>query len=329
MEFNDEFDFGFEDNGIETIEITDPIMDDGQDIQYETGEEFEPESQEPVTDYVTRLLSSKGIDRSKIQIVDENGNPTEVNFDDLTDDEKFDILNYQEDPVLPSDDEIQMLNYLRQNNMSLQDFAVWQRQQAIDEYLAKQRPVSEIDTYSDEEIVAYDFIQRFGDDMSDEEIDEEIERLKANPEAFEKRVALLRNAFKSEEEAQAKLYQDQEADRNAENEQMFINSYAQAMGNIDSIQNIELDNNDRDELLRFVLEKDQANRTGLSKAMDNPENVLKMAWYLLHGEETVDAMIDYFKKEIDKRSKTGPRVVTKAPQSSKPTKRATSDSFVF
>ena len=264
-----------------------------------------------------------------IEFLDENGNPTEVNFDDLTDDEKFDILNYQEDPVLPSDDEIQMLNYLRQNNMSLQDFAVWQRQQAIDEYLANQRPVSDIDTYSDEEIVAYDFIQRFGDDMSDEEIDEEIERLKANPEAFEKRVALLRNAFKSEEEAQAKLYQDQEADRNAENEQMFINSYAQAMGNIDSIQNIELDNNDRDELLRFVLEKDQANRTGLSKAMDNPENVLKMAWYLLHGEETVDAMIDYFKKEIDKRSKTGPRVVTKAPQSSKPTKRATSDSFVF
>ena len=78
MEFNDEFDFGFEDNGIETIEITDPIMDDGQDIQYETGEEFEPESQEPVTDYVTRLLSSKGIDRSKIQIVDENGNPTPI-----------------------------------------------------------------------------------------------------------------------------------------------------------------------------------------------------------------------------------------------------------
>ena len=54
--------------------------------------------------------------------------------------------------------------------------------------------------------------------MTDEEIDEEINRLKANPEAFEKRVALLRTAFKSEEEAQAKLYQDQEAAKQAENE---------------------------------------------------------------------------------------------------------------
>jgi multidrug efflux pump subunit AcrB len=208
--------------------------------------------------------------------------------------------------------------------MSLQDFAEWQRQEAITEYLSGQRPASAIDSYSDEEIVAYDFIQRFGEDMSDEEIDEEINRLKADPEAFEKRVALLRNAFKSEEEAQAKLYQDQEAARNAENEQMFINTYAQALSNIDSIQNIELDSQDRDELLRFVLEKDQANRTGLSKAMDDPEKVLKMAWYLLHGEETVDAMIDYFQKEISKRTKQGnPRVVKTT------RKTVPQDDFVF
>ena len=93
---------------------------------------------------------------------------------------------------------------------------------------------------------------------------------------------------------------------------------------IESIQNTELDDNDRDELLRFVLEKDQANRTGLSKAMDNPENVLKMAWYLLHGEERVDAMIDYFQKEISKRSKQGnPRVVKTT------RKTVPQDDFVF
>lgn len=207
--------------------------------------------------------------------------------------------------------------------MSLQDFAEWQRQQAIAEYTANQSVVSDIDSYSDEEVVAYDFIKRFGDSMSDEEIDSEIERLKADPEAFAKRVELLRNAFKAEEEAQAKLYQDEEAAKYAENEQMFINTYTQTLASIDSIQNTELDNQDRDELLRFVLEKDQANRTGLSKAMDNPENVLKMAWYLLHGEERVDAMIDYFQKEISKRSKPSPRTVYKQKTT------APKDEFVF
>lgn len=327
MEDNFEFDFG--------DETLDQVIDDGQvspaefddsDVEY-SDSDYNEDYEDSSKDYISMLLESRGIDRNKVQILDEEGNPTEVSFDSLSEQDKFDILNYQDDPVLPEDHEIQMINFLRQNNMTLQDFAEWQRQEAIQEYLSQQQAVSDTDSYSDEEIVAYDYIKRFGESMSDEEIDAEIERLKADPEAFAKRVSLLRNAFKAEEEAQAKLYQDEVAAKQAENEQMFINTYHQAMAGIDSIQNTELDDNDRDELLRFVLEKDQANRTGLSKAMDNPENVLKMAWYLLHGEERVDAMIDYFQKEISKRSKPGPRVVTKQGGGRKSAPRE--DEFVF
>lgn len=327
MEDNFEFDFG--------DETLDQVIDDGQtspaefddsDVEY-SDSDYNEDYEDSSKDYISMLLESRGIDRNKVQILDEEGNSTEVSFDSLSEQDKFDILNYQDDSVLPEDHEIQMINFLRQNNMTLQDFAEWQRQEAIQEYLSQQQTVSDTDSYSDEEIVAYDYIKRFGESMSDEEIDAEIERLKADPEAFAKRVSLLRNAFKAEEEAQAKLYQDEAAAKQAENEQMFVNTYHQAMAGIDSIQNTELDDNDRDELLRFVLEKDQANRTGLSKAMDNPENVLKMAWYLLHGEERVDAMIDYFQKEISKRSKPGPRVVTKQGGGRKPAPRE--DEFVF
>jgi hypothetical protein len=327
MEDNFDFDFGEEtldqiiDEGIST-----PAEFDDPDVEY-TNSDYNEDHEEDSKDYISRLLESRGIDRNRIQILDEEGNPSEVSFDSLSEQDKFDILNYQEDPVLPEDHEIQMINFLRQNNMTLQDFAEWQRQEAIKEYLSGQMPVSETDSYSDEEIVAYDYIKRFGESMSDEEIDAEINRLKADPEAFEKRVSLLRNAFKAEEEAQAKLYQDQEAAIRQENEGMFINTYYQALAQIDNIQNIELDDNDRDELLRFVLEKDQANRTGLSKAMDNPENVLKMAWYLLHGEECNNAMIDYFQKEISKRSKPSPRIVTKQTGGKKSTPRE--DEFIF
>jgi hypothetical protein len=327
MEDNFEFDFG--DEALDQLideGITSQAEFDDSDVEY-SDSDYNEDDVETSKDFISMLLESKGIDRSKIQIVDEEGNPTEVSFDSLSDQDKLDILNYQDDPVLPEDHEIQMINFLRQNNMTLQDFAEWQRQEAIQEYLAGQAPTSDTDSYSDEEIVAYDYIKRFGESMSDEEIDAEIERLKADPEAFAKRVSLLRNAFKAEEEAQAKLYQDQEAAMRQENESMFINTYHQALAQIDNIQNVELDDNDRDELLRFVLEKDQANRTGLSKAMDNPENVLKMAWYLLHGEECNNAMIDYFQKEISKRSKPGPRVVTKQGGGRKSAPRE--DEFIF
>jgi hypothetical protein len=303
-------DFYFEDEETLDQSVVDSFEDE-QEVEY-TDSEYETD--EDSKDYVSRLLESRGIDRQRIQMVDEEGNVTEVRFDDLTDQDKFDILNYQEAPILPEDHEIDMINYLRQNNMSLQDFAEWQRQEAIKEYLSNQQQTSETDGYTDEEVIAYDFIRRFGEEMSDEEIDTEIERLKSDPEAFQKRVTLLRNSFKSEEEAQLRLYQDQEERRIKENEEIFTNTYYSALSNIDSIQNTELDDSDREELLHFVLDKDQANRTGLSKAMDNPENVLKMAWYLLHGEERVDAMIDYFQKEITKRSKSGPRAVSKTRQ---------------
>lgn len=327
MESNFEFDFG--DETLEQVieeGVTSQVEFDDPEVDY-TGSDYNENDVEPSKDYISMLLESKGIDRNKIQILDEEGNPTEVSFDSLSEQDKFDILSYQDDPVLPADHEIQAINFLRQNNMSLQEFAEWQRQEAIQEYLAQQQTTSDIDSYSDEEIVAYDYIKRFGESMSDEEIDAEIERLKADPDAFAKRVTLLRNAFKAEEEAQAKLYQDEAAAQQAENEKMFVDTYRNAMASIDSIQNTELDDNDRDELLQFVLEKDQANRTGLSKAMDNPENVLKMAWYLLHGEERVDAMIDYFKKEISKRSKPVPRVVTKQVGERKTTSRE--DEFIF
>ena len=328
MEDNFDFDFG-EESLEQLIEegASTPAEFDDPDVTY-TETDYNEDDNEDSKDYISRLLESRGIDRNRIQILDEEGNPSEVSFDSLSEQDKFDILNYQEDPVLPEDHEIQAINFLRQNNMTLQDFAEWQRQEAIKEYLAGQSTVSETDSYSDEEIVAYDYIKRFGESMSDEEIDAEIERLKADPEAFAKRVTLLRNAFKAEEEAQAKLYQDQEAAKNAENEAMFVQTYHRAAADIDNIQNTELDDDDRDELLRFVLEKDQANRTGLSKAMDNPENVLKMAWYLLHGEECNNAMIDYFQKEISKRSKPAPRVVTKTGGGSKRTV-SREDEFVF
>jgi hypothetical protein len=289
---------------------TDDNPGDDLNIVYED-DEFNDDPK-PQKDLITQLLEIKGINPEKIQMYDEEDNLTEVNFNDLTDEEKLEILNWQQSQTLPSDEELEDLNYLKKNNMTLKDFAEWQKQVGVQEYLASQQPHSEIDDYSDDEIIAYDFIQRFGDGMTDEEIDAEIERLKGDEAAYKKRVELLRNAYKSEAEAQAKLYEEQEKSRAEANQTAFVNAYNEAIKDIDDIQGITLSDADKQELLQFVLEKDDANRTGFSKAMDDPINVLKMAWFMKHGEESFDAVVDYFKKEIAKREKTKtPRAVTR------------------
>ena len=313
MEENQDL-FQFEEN----VQDTDLNLEDNQDLQdvdIYTDEDFDNADPEPESDYISKLLEARGFKNKIIQITDENGETSNVNFDDLSDQEKFDLLSDQEESVLPSDDELKTLNFLRTNNMTLEDFAKWQREQGVQEYLASQSPITEFDEFTDDEMIAYDFIQRFGEEMSDEEIDAEIDRLKADPDAYAKRVNLLRASYKSEAEAQSKLYEQEEQTKNQAAEEEFKNAYINAAGNINYIHGMDLDNNDRQELLDFVLTKDAANRTGLSKALDDPESVLRMAWYLLHGEETYDATVDHFKKEISKRSKeNNTRVINRARQ---------------
>lgn len=299
-----------QDDQTQSQQSTSFMQDDG--TVYEDGDFNNSEDgNNQGTDLVTKLLTARGINPEKIQMYDDEDNLTEVNFNDLTDEEKLEILNWHEEPTLPSDEELEVLNYLKKNNMTLQDFAEWQKQVGVQEYLAKQQPHSEIDDYSDDEIIAYDFIQRFGDEMTDEEIDAEIERLKNDETAYKKRVDLLRNAYKSEAEAQAKLYEEQERSQAEATQTAFVNAYTEAVRDLDDIQGISLDDTDKKELLQFVLDKDDANRTGFSKALDDPKNVLRMAWFLQHGEETFDAVVDYFKKEIAKRDKAKPRAVTR------------------
>lgn len=300
----------------EAGDVSSPEQEEVEEV-FEEGTDFETENfgDNGSNDYITRLLENKGIKNRTIQITGEDGELQDVSFDDLSDQDKYDILSEQEKPVMPEDHEIQMINYLRQNNMTLEDFANWQKQVGVQEYLNSQQPITEFDQYSDEEMIAYDFIQRFGEDMSDEEIDQEIDRLKSDPEAYQKRVNLLRSSYKSEEEAQAQLYKEHK-DQEYQNELFnFQNAYIDAANSMNYIQGMTLENQDKQELLDFVLTKDAAGRTGLSQALDNPDAVMKMAWFLLHGEETFDATVNYLKSQISNSRNTGRAVSRNRTQS--------------
>ena len=70
--------------------------------------------------------------------------------------------------------------------------------------------------------------------------------------------------------------------------------------------------------------KDPNNRTEFSKLLDDPEQVIKMAWFAKHGEQAMNDVIDYFKKEITKRDKGGTRVINK-----QASKSSSKDAFRF
>ena len=96
------------------LESSDLEDDDFMDKLNNNSNEFDSE-------ILSNLLLQKGItDPSKIQIEDEDGNLTEVDFNSLPLEEKLEILNYENSPEL-DDLEIETINYLRENNVSLDD----------------------------------------------------------------------------------------------------------------------------------------------------------------------------------------------------------------
>ena len=116
------------------------------------------------------FLKSRGIRDGKTVVYEnEDGETEEIDFSTLSKEEQLEILNSVSDPGL-SEDEVHTINYLRQNNASLQDVITYFQQQAIDEYIKSQniQPVYTVDDYTDDELYLADIKAKFPDMTEDE-----------------------------------------------------------------------------------------------------------------------------------------------------------------
>ena len=182
----------------------------------------EPEKEEK-EDYLTRVLKSKGVDKSRVRIENEQGDIEEWDFDDLDDETKYGILSQQDLPL--SDDEIQDINFLRRNRMNLRDLAKYQQEQAVKDYLAQnQNPQYTVDQVSDDDLFKFELKEQMPD-LTDDEVDEQLNKAKENESFFRKKIQALRTEYKNMEDAQTK---QMEADAQAQSEQQF-NAMAQAI----------------------------------------------------------------------------------------------------
>ena len=262
----------------------------------------EPEKEEK-EDYLTRVLKSKGVDKSRVRIENEQGDIEEWDFDDLDDETKYGILSQQDLPL--SDDEIQDINFLRRNRMNLRDFAKYQQEQAVKDYLAQnQNPQYTVDQVSDDDLFKFELKEQMPD-LTDDEVDEQLNKAKENESFFRKKIQALRTEYKNMEDAQTK---QMEADAQAQSEQQF-NAMAQAIvsaaRNIDEMNGMVLDDDDKEEVLSFLLDRDANGQSQFYKLFENPDALFKMAWFALKGPEAYDALTDYYKGEIAKARRAG------------------------
>ena len=292
----------------------------------------EPPVNEPEDDLTSEVLRLKGIaDPNKIKFEDETGAIIERSWDNLTRAEQLNILASQEQELDLADDEIELLNAIRNSGMSVSDYlnAIQTPQEApVQSY--------KIDQLSDEDVYALDLLEKVGaDNITDEELEQAINNAKQNETLFKKTVEGLRKEYiRLQQDEEAQLANEQAAKQEAAYRQ-FATSITNEIRGLNSFagQELELSDEDSEELAAFMLELDESGTSAFGRALQDPNLFTKAAFWLLNEEQIIEElskqMQDNYKRgyeqaKADLKKNDKPAVVFK-PKKNEPQ----ADEFLF
>lgn len=250
---------------------------------------------------VDKYLQSKGFENSEVTIYDENDEEIKVNFHELSSDEQLDILSSittKERGAQLYADEQEWINELRKNNLDFDSFLELYKNSIMEELGATQEDSYEIDAYDDRELFLLDLKNKY--DLTDEELQSELEKELQNEELFEKKVAKTRAEYK-ELETQYRQMQEQEFARQQEQEyQHFAQQMVGIATNINEFHGLELEDDDKNDTLSYMLDLDDYGVSQLARDLQDPEKLYAVAWYLRHGNDAFRIIENAHESEISK-----------------------------
>lgn len=297
-----------EDNSMDAL-LGIPTIDDSK-LENEISE-LESDEVEKNEDIISIFLKDRGIsDPSKIQFEGENG-IEEMDFNSLDKEEQLNILKEITDPGL-SDHEIDVINYLRKNQVSFNEVVDYFANQRLQEYLnenpdAIPPKTYSIDEYSDDELYLADLKYKYPS-FTDEELLSKLNIAKSDETLFEKEVDVLRQSYKAEEDRaheEAALAEQQEYED-------LRNSLINAAGSFGEIKldftdpksdSLVIEDSDRNQILSYLLNQDKDGKSQFVKDIENPETLIELAWYRINGQNTLTGVTQYWKNILKEERK--------------------------
>ena len=287
-----------------------------------------PSKEDQEDDLTTEVLKLRGISNpDKIKFEDESGAITERSWDSLTKEEQINILaDQREDQGTNNDlaeDEIELINSIRNSGMSVQDYI-----QTITPQINQPQDTNQFDTMSDEDLYAFDILNKVGNDnITDEELDAALEAAKANETLFKKTVEGLRQQYNRLQEEQKQNIANQQQAVAQQRYQAFANVVNNQIDNFNSFagQPIQLSNQDKDNLSEFMLALDEDGSSALGKALQDPRLLTKAAFWLLNEQELIAELQKQQQDAYTRGYNAGKGdILNKSKFVFKPTKQATS-----
>lgn len=266
---------------------------------------YQNEDSESEDNVMYDYLMSKGINPEAVKIETENG-IEEINFNDLSKEEQLSILgdnpqNDYRDADDLTDEEVNLINQIRSNNWSIQDYNNYIAQQTYQQLESQQQQHYSVDDFSDEELFLVDLQSRIPDLTEDEAI-EELSNAKENEELFTKKMKAMRADYaarEAEDLKQQQLEQKEAYDQYMQQvSDVILNTIEQNREMDLGGQVIEMSDDDMNAVASFILDSDQAGVRHIQKALNDPNAVVQMAWWLTRGMDAFRTLNDYYKNQI-------------------------------
>lgn len=260
-------------------------------------------------DFILEILQSKGIvDPSKIPFFkdDESDEIEYKDFNDLDRETQLNILTSIKEegttdvPPTLNEDEGTLIQYLRDNELTVQELLDRQREQIIEE-LGEQIGRIDFDTISDEELYVLEMRSTY--EIDDEQANESLELEKQNPELFKKKIDKLRNDYKHAEIEKLEAQQYAEQAQKQQEYEEYGQQLFEVAATVDNIGGLTLDDDEKSEILNSVLDLDGQGSSKFTKLFEDKEALFRMAWFALKGEEAFSKIHSYYKEVIDNTRK--------------------------
>ncbi|MCK5788263.1 MAG: hypothetical protein KAH32_04665 [Chlamydiia bacterium] len=291
--------------------------DDDDDDDNDNGEDINPEDYEVNNDSegeilsgVEKYLADYGIIGGQIQYEDGEFSA----FNNLSSDEQYNILQSLSTEARPTieDDydldekEINLLNDIRNSEMSVEDFMG----ELINGQVRQSMTVRDsmgID-YRDmpDDAIYMKWLREVSPEMTEEAAIENLESQLRNPELFQHQANQLRGQYMQMQQNNIK------SNQNAADKQQFdlIESdryqIVETVEGIDNIGGAEINDQMKNEVLHSLLEiNDQGDPLIMEEMFSDPEKLFKAAWFMKYGEGYLENVDRYWKRRESESYKRG------------------------
>lgn len=258
------------------------------------------------------FLQSRGVeDPSKIKMEDEDGEIKEYDFNSLTVDEQKTILEELTNPGI-TDYEASVINFMRQNNASLEQIVEYYANQKLYAYLEANSDVMQqgaysIDDYTDDQLYVMDLKIKFPD-FTDEELLNKLDSAKENEALFTKEINALRTTYKAHEDRERQNAEEQQKQAQID----LRNDLANVVSAFNEValdyqdpesDSLVIEDADKAEIMSYLLDQGPDGRSQFVKDVEDPKALVEMAWFRTKGAEVLSELNRYWKDELKKERK--------------------------